>query len=141
MGDVVLRQKYLTIREAAELTGVHPVTLKRRLLHLHDVHGGVLVSFGRAGTAVRKYFIKRDRLKDVWASDVGELGRAHTDAPEDDVDQRVDALGHRIEDLETKLAALRNAHRKTRAELVELRRRVAQLEQSKLAAFGKDVAA
>ena len=119
---------------------IKAVTLRRRLLHLHDVHGGVLVSFGRAGTVARKYYIKRDRLMAVWASDTAEVGEAATDGSADETDHGVDALAHRVEDLETKLAALRNAHRNTRAALRSVETRLARLEGHQPTALGRDAA-
>lgn len=113
----------LSIRQAAELIGAHPKTLLRRLTRLHEQHGGVLVSFERPGAKVRKYFIQRDRLMEVWSHESEE------DFTDDEKDE---AEKFRIEEFEAKLLALRAAHRKTRAELAALRRemqgRLARLE-------------
>jgi uncharacterized coiled-coil protein SlyX len=143
VGDVVKR-KYLTIREAAELTGVHPVTLRRRLLHLHDVHGGVLVSFERPGARRGKYFVRRDRLMAVWASE-DEAGRPDDERDEGAAtDERVTELEHKLAEQDAKVLALRNTLRATRAELASLRRdterRLSQFEGRWLQVVGTEAA-
>ena len=69
----------------------------------------------------------------MWASDVDEVGKADGDDTDAvDLDERIAALEHKLEDSEAKLGVLRGVQRKTRAELAALRReterRLARLE-------------
>lgn len=134
----------LSIPQAAALIGAHPRTLRRRLARLQDVHGDVLVSFERPGARKGKWFVRRDRLMAVWASE-DEAGR-----PDDEVDERATAdervteLEHKVAEQDAKVLALRNALRRTRAELTALRRdaerRFARLEGRGLQAVGEEAA-
>lgn len=81
--------------------------MRRRLLILAEQHPGLLRSLARSGPS-RKYFVDAVVLDRA-------LGSAHSS---DDNDPN---LAARIEDLEGKLLALRNAH-------VALRKRVRELE-------------
>lgn len=97
MGDNVT--KLPTIREAAELAGIPPYTLKRRLLALHERTGRVLVSFARPGSKVRKWHVRPEGLLLAMREDPTAT------------DEHLHQLEHKLSEFEARLVALRNAFR------------------------------
>lgn len=113
--------KLLTIREAAELVGEKPWTLRRRLKRLHEQSGGQLLqSYAPDGARVGVWRLHPDDLVTVMRNQRA----SHQDQQEHETAVAV----IRVEELEAKLVALRNAHKRTRAELREVIARLAKLE-------------
>lgn len=89
----------MSVPEAARAAGVHPRTMRRRLLALNFQCGGGIVRSLHLQGKPRKYFVQ-----------VQALQRALEDAP-NPVESELGDLRTRVDDLEKKLDALRNAHR------------------------------
>jgi len=100
-----------TIREAADMVGVKPRVLKRRLLKLHARSKNVLVSFEEDGRKVRKWHVKPAGLLLAMREDPKIT------------DERFAEIEMRVNELETRQVALRNTLRAHRREDREWKKR------------------
>ena len=97
MGSDVTAGDLVGITEAAIAIGVHPRTLRRRLVFLHERNGNVLVSFGRPGGRVGKWLVRKSALLTAMREDPTTT------------DERLHALEHGLAELAARQLALRNS--------------------------------
>lgn len=90
---------WVAVSDGARAQGVSVRTFRRRLLMLHEQVGGVLKSFNRPGTKVRKWFYNPDVTRIAV-----ELG-VRLDA----VELKVESLMTRMDESEAKLVVLRTS--------------------------------
>lgn len=96
---------WISIPEAAAAAGVHPRTMRRRLLALNFQCGGGIVRSLHLQGKPRRYFVQVQALQKAM------------DAEPNQVESELGDLRTRVDDLEKKLDALRNAHRQLKKQL------------------------
>lgn len=95
--------RLLSVRQAAELVGVTPRVMRRRLRALHERYEGKLLqSFEGPGRKVRKWWIPPEVLQACLRAD------------HDRQDAELEDLRGRVTQVEDRTLALRGAHRQLR---------------------------
>ncbi len=113
MGDAVkgAPRGWLSVAEAAKLTGVHPKTMLRRLMVLNErSERSLLQSFQPAGKRVRKWFVSPEVLFACLRADESQR------------DTEVSDLQTRIIQVEQRTLALRTGQRVLRRKIENVQR-------------------